>query len=88
MVARVFADRLAEYGIRVYEVRPGIIATDMTAPVKEEYDRLIADGLIPLGRWGEPEDVARVVTTLARGDLGYATGTVIEASGGMNIRSL
>jgi len=88
MVSTVFADRLAEHGIRVYEVRPGIIATDMTAGVKEKYDRLIADGLIPLGRWGEPEDVARVVTSLACGDLGYATGTVIEASGGMNIRSL
>ncbi len=88
MVSTVFADRLAEHGIRVYEVRPGIIATDMTAGVKEKYDRLIAEGLIPLGRWGEPEDVARAVTSLACGDLGYATGTVIEASGGMNIRSL
>ncbi len=88
MVASVFADRLAEEGICVYEVRPGIIATDMTAPVKEKYDRLIEGGLVPLGRWGEPGDIARVVTSLARGDLGYATGTVIEASGGMNIRSL
>lgn len=88
MVARVFADRLVEHGIRVYEVRPGIIETDMTAPVKEKYDRLIAGGLVPLGRWGQPEDIARVVTSLARGDLGYSTGTIIEASGGMHIRSL
>lgn len=86
--ATVFADRLAEAGINVYEVRPGIIATDMTAPVKAQYDARIAAGLVPLRRWGQPEDVGRAVAALARGDLGYATGQVIELSGGMNIRHL
>ncbi len=88
MTATLFADRLAEAGIPVYEIRPGIIRTGMTAPVEETYERLIAEGLVPLGRMGEPEDVARVVAALARGDLAYATGTAIEISGGMNIRSL
>ncbi|UCG85801.1 MAG: 3-ketoacyl-ACP reductase [Gemmatimonadota bacterium] len=87
-LARVCADRLAGHGINVYEVRPGIIVTDMTAPVKEKYDALIAGGAVPQGRWGKPEDVARVVTALARGDFDYSTGGVFEVSGGMNIRSL
>ena len=86
--AAVFADRLAEAGINVYEVRPGIIATDMTAPVKAQYDARIADGLVPQRRWGQPEDVGRAVAALARGDFGYATGLVIELSGGMNLRHL
>ncbi len=88
MAATVFADRLAELGIRVYEVRPGIVLTDMTAPVKERYDKMIAEGLIPLDRWGKPEDIAKAVAALARGDFGYSTGTVFELSGGMNIRHL
>jgi NAD(P)-dependent dehydrogenase (short-subunit alcohol dehydrogenase family) len=88
MAARIFADRLAEYGINVYEVRPGIIQTDMTAPVKEKYDKLIAEGFIPQKRWGHPEDVARAVAALARGDFGYSTGLVVEVSGGMNIQHL
>lgn len=86
--ARIFADRLAEYGINVYEVRPGIILTDMTAPVKEKYDKMIAEGLIPQNRWGFPGDVARAVAALARGDFDYSTGLVVEVSGGMNIRRL
>jgi len=88
MTAALFADALAAQGINVYEVRPGIIATDMTAGVKDKYDRLIAGGLVPQGRWGLPEDVGRAVAALARGDLAYSTGAVIEASGGMNIRRL
>jgi NAD(P)-dependent dehydrogenase (short-subunit alcohol dehydrogenase family) len=88
MTAALFADALAAKGINVYEVRPGIIATDMTAGVKAKYDRLIAGGLVPQGRWGLPEDVGRAVAALARGDLAYSTGAVIEASGGMNIRRL
>jgi NAD(P)-dependent dehydrogenase (short-subunit alcohol dehydrogenase family) len=88
MTATLFADALAAKGIDVFEVRPGIIATDMTSGVKAKYDRLIAGGLVPQGRWGLPEDVGRVVAALARGDLGYSTGAVIEASGGMNIRRL
>jgi 3-oxoacyl-[acyl-carrier protein] reductase len=88
MTAKIFADRLAEYGINVYEVRPGIILTDMTTPVREKYDKLIAEGLIPQKRWGFPEDVARAVASLARGDFAYSTGLVVEISGGMNINHL
>lgn len=86
--ARVFADRLVEYGINVYEVRPGIIRTSMTEPVREKYDRLIAQGLVPQKRWGFPEDVGKAVAALATGAFGYSTGIVIELSGGMNIRHL
>jgi 3-oxoacyl-[acyl-carrier protein] reductase len=88
MVARVFADRLAGTGIKVYEIRPGIIQTDMTASVKEKYDRLIADGLVPQGRWGTPEDVAKAVVAIAKGYFDYSTGMVVEVSGGMNVRRL
>jgi 3-oxoacyl-[acyl-carrier protein] reductase len=86
--ARTFAERLAEFSINVYEVRPGIVETDMTAPVKEKYDALIADGLVPQRRWGLPEDVGRAVAALVRGDFAYSTGMVVEVSGGMNIRRL
>ena len=88
MTAKIFADRLAEHGINVYEVRPGIIQTGMTAPVKEKYDKLIVEGLIPQKRWGFPKDVARAVVALARGDFAYSTGLVVEVSGGMNIQTL
>jgi NAD(P)-dependent dehydrogenase (short-subunit alcohol dehydrogenase family) len=88
MAARLYADRLAENGIHVYEVRPGIIRTDMTAAVREKYDKMIEEGLIPQGRWGQPGDVARAVAALARGDFAYSTGLVLEVSGGMNIRHL
>jgi NAD(P)-dependent dehydrogenase (short-subunit alcohol dehydrogenase family) len=87
-LARICADRLASHGIAVYEVRPGIIATDMTADVKEKYDAMIAAGLIPQGRWGQPDDIARAVAALARGDFSYATGSIFEVSGGMNIKRL
>lgn len=87
-MARVYAHRLAEHGINVYDVRPGIIQTDMTATVKEKYDRLIGEGLVPQKRWGYPEDIGRTVAALARGDLAYATGQVLELSGGMQIRRL
>jgi len=88
MAARLFAARLAADGIPVYEVRPGIIATDMTDGVKELYDRRIADGLVPQGRWGQPDDVGRVVAALLRGDVPYATGTVIAVDGGLSIPRL
>ena len=88
MAATLFADALAPYGISVFEVRPGVIATDMTAPVKARYDRLIAGGLVPQGRWGRPEDVARAVAALAGGDFAYSTGAAVEVSGGMNVRRL
>ncbi len=88
MAARVFADRLAADGVRVFEVRPGIIRTDMTAAAKEKYDRLIADGLVPQARWGTPEDVARAVVALARGDFDYSTGMIVDVGGGLNIPRL
>jgi len=88
MAARLFAVRLAASGIPVYEVRPGIIHTDMTANVAETYDRRIADGLVPQGRWGEPEDVGRVVAALARGDAAYSTGAVIMVDGGFSVPRL
>lgn len=88
MLARICAHGLASRGIMVYEVRPGVIRTDMTSGVQEKYDALIAQGLIPQDRWGEPEDVARAVAALARGDFAYSTGSVFEVSGGMNIKRL
>jgi 3-oxoacyl-[acyl-carrier protein] reductase len=88
MAARLFAARLAADGIPVYEVRPGIIATDMTAAVKDAYDRRIADGLVPARRWGQPDDVGRVVAALARGDLPYATGSIIGVDGGLSLPRL
>ena len=88
MAATLYADRLAEYGIRVYEVRPGIIATDMTAGVREKYDRLIAGGLCPIPRIGQPEDVGRTVLALADGALGYTTGQIVGVDGGMTIQKL
>ena len=86
--AAIFADRLSEYGINVYEVRPGIIQTDMTSAVQEKYDKLISEGLIPQRRWGFPEDVGRAVGALVSGDFSYSSGTVLEVSGGMNLRRL
>lgn len=86
--AQVYADRLAADGILVYDLRPGLITTDMTAEVAGQYEARIADGLVPLERWGSPEEIGRTVAALARGDLGYATGLVLELSGGMNIRRL
>lgn len=88
MSAAIFADRLSECGINVYEVRPGIIKTEMTATVQEKYDRLIEEGLIPQGRWGLPEDVGKAVVALVSGGFEYSTGAVIEVSGGMNVRRL
>jgi 3-oxoacyl-[acyl-carrier protein] reductase len=88
MAALVYADRLASTGIAVYEIRPGVIYTDMTAAVREKYDQKIAGGLIPEGRWGQPEDIAKAVVALAAGEIPYATGAIIELSGGMNIRHL
>ncbi len=88
MATQLWAHRLAEFGIAVYEVRPGLIHTDMSVPVAEKYDRLIASGLTVENRWGEPEDVGRAVAMLARGDLTYATGNVLKIDGGMTIRRL
>ena len=88
MITKLFADRLAPEGILVNEVCPGIIYTGMTEAVREKYDRLIEDGLIPTGRWGQPEDVAKAVLTLCDGTFGYTTGASFIVDGGMHIRSL
>ena len=88
MATMLWAARLAEFGIDVYEVRPGVIATDMTAAVTARYDALIAGGLTVEKRWGTPADVGRAVAMLARGDLPYATGQVLNVDGGMTIQRL
>jgi NAD(P)-dependent dehydrogenase (short-subunit alcohol dehydrogenase family) len=88
MMTMLFADRLAQHGINVYEVRPGIIATDMTSAVVEKYDRLISDGLTPIRRWGQPEDVAQVVVAIAEGYLPFSTGEVINVDGGLHFHRL
>ncbi|MBP1885570.1 3-ketoacyl-ACP reductase [Sinorhizobium mexicanum] len=80
--------RLAETGISVFEVRPGIIRSDMTATVSGKYDTLIADGLVPMRRWGEPDDIGKIVAGLAGGQFGFATGSVIQADGGLSISRL
>ena len=88
MATKLWAACLADRGINVYEVRPGIIRTDMTAVVKEKYDKLIADGLTPIDRWGEPEDVAKAVGACVGGDLNFSTGEVINVDGGFHLRTL
>lgn len=88
MATKLWAVRLADFGIDVYEIRPGIIETDMTAGVKEKYDKLIADGLTVERRWGKPADVGKAVAMLARGDLPYATGQVLLIDGGFHLERL
>jgi NAD(P)-dependent dehydrogenase (short-subunit alcohol dehydrogenase family) len=86
MVTQLWAARLAEHGIRVYEVQPGIIESDMTARAHEHYDRLIADGLAPIRRWGTPADVGKAVASLATGAMPFSTGEVVHIDGGFHIR--
>lgn len=88
MASTVFADRLSDEGILVYEIRPGIIKTDMTARIKDKYDRKIAEGFVPQKRWGLPEDIGKAVASIARGDWNFSTGMVFEISGGLNIHKL
>jgi NAD(P)-dependent dehydrogenase (short-subunit alcohol dehydrogenase family) len=88
MMTKLYADRLAEYGINVYEIRPGVIMTDMTSVVKEKYDKLIAEGLTPIKRWGYPEDIGRAAAMLAEGALPFSTGEVINVDGGFHLRRL
>jgi 3-oxoacyl-[acyl-carrier protein] reductase len=88
MVTQLFAARLGEHDIPVYEVRPGVIATDMTAGVKEKYDNLIAQGLCVQPRWGTPEDVGKVVGALAMGSFPYSTGQVFMVDGGLTMPRL
>lgn len=83
MAAKLFAIRMAPHGVGVYEVQPGIVFTEMTAPSKESYDRRIAEGLLVDPRWGQPEDVARVVRTLAAGLLPYTVGQDVRVDGGL-----
>lgn len=88
MATKLWAVRLGEFGIDVYEVRPGVIATDMTGAVKEKYDNLIASGLTVDKRWGTPDDVGSAVASLARGDMPYATGCVVMVDGGLTLERL
>ena len=88
MMTALFAARLAEFGINVYEIRPGVIATDMTSGVQEKYDQLIAQGAWPLRRWGQPADIGRAVAAIARGDFPFSTGEVINVDGGFHLRTL
>ena len=88
MMTWLFAERLAEEGIRVYEVRPGVIASDMTAPVQEKYDRLIEEGLSPQRRWGTPEDVGAAVSALCGDAFRFSTGERFNVDGGFHIRRL
>jgi len=88
MMTKLYADRLAEYNIGVFEISPGIIQTDMTGAVKDKYDRLIAEGLTPIKRWGQPEDVAKAVGAIAEGRFNFSTGTVINVDGGFHLRRL
>jgi len=88
MLTKLFALRLARHGIAVFEVRPGVIRTPMTATISEKYDQRIADGLVPMGRWGEPGDIGAAVAGLAGGNFQFATGSVIDVDGGLAIPRL
>jgi NAD(P)-dependent dehydrogenase (short-subunit alcohol dehydrogenase family) len=88
MMTQLFAQRLAPHGIAVFEVRPGIIRTRMTAPAAARYDRLIAEGITPIARWGEPEDIGRAVATLASGGMPFTVGQVVNIDGGLSRRGL
>ena len=88
MLTTLYADRLAGEGIIVNEVRPGVIATDMTSTVKEKYDRLIAEGAFPIPRWGQPEDIVDAVSVLAGDAFTYTTGNYIDVDGGFHIKRL
>ena len=88
MMTKLYADRLAEFNIPVYEIRPGVILTDMTSVVKEKYDKLIAEGLTPIKRWGYPEDIAKAVVAMALNYFPFSTGEVIHVDGGFHIQRL
>jgi NAD(P)-dependent dehydrogenase (short-subunit alcohol dehydrogenase family) len=88
MAAGSFAVRLVEEGIPVFEIRPGLIETDLIAKVHEKYTRLIEAGIVPQRRWGQPEDIARAVVAIARGDFDFSTGHIFEVGGGFQLREL
>lgn len=88
MITKLFATRLAEHGVSVLEIRPGIIETDMTSLVKEKYEKMIADGITPIKRMGSSEDIGKCVLSIANGNFDFCTGTVIDCDGGFSVRSL
>ncbi len=88
MITKLYAARLAEFGISVLEIRPGIIDTDMTAKVKEKYEKMIEEGVTPIKRMGKPEDIGKCVVSVAKGNFDFCTGTVIDCDGGFNVRCL
>ena len=88
MMTGLFAARLASDNIGVFEIRPGIISTDMTSPVRDKYDKLLSEGLLPMPRWGQPQDVAKAVEAIVLGYFPYSTGEVINVDGGFHIRRL
>jgi NAD(P)-dependent dehydrogenase (short-subunit alcohol dehydrogenase family) len=88
MMTKLYAVRLAEYGIGVFEIQPGVIATDMTEGVKEKYDRMFAEGLAPISRWGVPSDIGKAVVAVAKGFFPYSTGQVFNVDGGFHIHTI
>lgn len=88
MVNRLWAARLAEHGVQVYDLRPGVMATDMTSGVKETYDKRLAEGLVPMKRWGTAEDVGHAVGSLVTGEFPFSTGEIIYVDGGLHIQQL
>jgi 3-oxoacyl-[acyl-carrier protein] reductase len=88
MTTLLYADRLARHGINVYEIRPGIIETPLTATVKDKYDKLISEGITPIKRWGQPEDIGKAIVAIAEGFLPFSTGQVINVDGGFHIQRL
>ena len=88
MMTQLYAIRLAEFGIGVFEIQPGVIATDMTGPVQAKYDALFAQGLAPINRWGQPDDVGKAVVAVALGHFPYSTGQVFQVDGGFHLRTL
>ena len=88
MATKLWAARLAEFNCTAYEVRPGVVATDMTSGVRDKYDQLIEDGLLVEPRWGQPEDIGRAVALLASGELTYAPGQVLTIDGGLTLKRL
>jgi len=88
MMTRLYADKLSDYNIPVFEVRPGIIQTDMTKSVQKKYDTLFSQGITPLSRWGTPEDVAKCVTAIALNHFPYSTGQIFNVDGGFHLHRL
>lgn len=88
MLTTLYADRLAPEGILVHEVRPGVIATDMTDTVKEKYNKMFKEGIFPIARWGEPEDIAGVVSAFCSDKFNYTTGNYVDVDGGFHIKRL